>query len=405
MDQPQHQRSTKTALLAAVFLVGTLVGGALGGTVGILGVQGRLGSFFKDKTPVSTGSVKSNVSVEEESATIGVVDTVLPSVVSVVVYQERTARQTNPFQDFFSNPFFDFQQEEQAPTGKTQVGAGTGFIVAEDGLILTNKHVIDFRDATYEVVLNDGTTYDATVLASDPFNDLAALKVDAKDLPAVTFGDSDSLKLGETVIAIGNALELQNTVTKGVVSGINRRIEAGDGQGQSEVIEGAIQTDAAINPGNSGGPLINLAGQVVGVNTAMNQAGQTIGFAIPASLARQVVSSVVENGKIVRPYLGVRYALVTEDLKKQNDLSVDYGALIVRNSASELAVIPGSPADKAGLEENDIILEFDGKRIDEEHSLASAIQKFSVGDVVTLKILHDGDEKTVQVTLEEYQAT
>jgi serine protease Do len=231
------------------------------------------------------------------------------------------------------------------------------------------------------------------------------LKIEATGLPTVELGDSDKIELGQTVIAIGNSLgEYQNTVTKGVVSGLGRKVVAGDSQGGSEVIEGAFQTDAAINPGNSGGPLINLAGQVIAINTAMNQGGQLIGFAIPINVAKQDIESVETSGKIVRPWLGVRYVLINDEIAKANHLEKNYGALIARGQqATDLAVVPASPADKAGLVENDIILEMNGQKIDEEHPLAKEIAKFKPGDEVTLKILRKGAEKDVKVTLGEYK--
>ncbi|MFA5134339.1 MAG: trypsin-like peptidase domain-containing protein [Patescibacteria group bacterium] len=343
--------------------------------------------------------------VEEESATIDVVETVRPSVVSIVVTQDLstiynlTGPNLSPFGDLFSFP------GEQAPEGEQEVGAGTGFIIRADGLILTNKHVVATEDAEYTVILNDGEQFDATIIDTDPFNDIALLKIDATDLPAVELGDSDALKIGQTVIAIGNTLgEYQNTVTQGIVSGLSRTVTAGDGRGQSETLEGIVQTDAAINSGNSGGPLLNLDGQVIGVNTAISLDGQLVGFAIPINQAKRSIDSVEEYGRIVRPYLGVRYMLLNEEIAKENNLPVDYGALVVKGSqASDLAIVPGSPADIAGLEENDIILEVDGERITEERSLAKQLQQYNPGDTVTLKLLHDGAEKTVEAVLAEVE--
>jgi serine protease Do len=315
-------------------------------------------------------------------------------VVSIVVTQDLSKyyNENSPF-----NFFFNYPQGEQ------EVGAGSGFIVSSDGLIVTNKHVVSTTEAEYTVVLNDGTTYDAEVLAQDPTNDIAVVKVEASGLPVVELGDSDSIQIGQTVIAIGNALgEYSNTVTRGIISGLSRTVTAGDQYGALETIENTIQTDAAINPGNSGGPLLNLAGQVIGINTAISQEGQLIGFAIPSNEVIRDVESVQSSGRIVRPFLGVRYVLVNEAIKEANNLTVDYGALLVRGeTAADLAVVPGSPADKAGLEENDIILEIDGVKINEDHSLAGLLAKYNAGDEITLKVLHDGQEKTVKATLTE----
>ena len=277
--------------------------------------------------------------------------------------------------------------------------------MSDDGLIVTNRHVVADETATYKVTLADGKEYDATVLAKDPVLDVALMKIEATGLPTLSLGNSDNLYLGQTVIAIGNALaEFGNTVTRGVVSGIGRRVEAGDRRGGfSEVIDEAIQTDAAINPGNSGGPLLNLAGEVVGINTAVSSEAQSVGFAIPINSVKRIIESVQKTGRIVRPWLGVRYQVVTPRLAEANNLPVNYGALILRGqSPDELAVVPGSPADKAGLEENDIILEIDGKKLEDKDSLAKLIGEKNIGDDVALKVLHDGKEKEVAVKLEEF---
>jgi len=353
------------------------------------------------------------VYITEEEATAAVVKTVSPAVVSVIITKELaqvrnlTGPNLFPFDDFFGfdSPFVDTQPKDQtAPkTEKREVGGGTGFIITADGLILTNKHVVADTAAEYSVVALDGKRYDAKVLAIDPFIDVALIKIEAKNLPTVSLGDSDKIQIGQTVIAIGNTLsEFRNTVTKGVISGINRRVTAGGSMLGTEVIEEAIQTDAAINPGNSGGPLVNLRGEVIGINTAVSQAGQSIGFAIPINAAKKSIESVKKFGRIVRPWLGVRYIIINKKIAEENKLPVDYGALIVRgDKQTELAVVPGGPADKAGLAENDIILELDGVKINDEKSLAKLIQKHKPGDKVKLKILHKGEEKVVTVTLEE----
>ncbi|NQT49403.1 trypsin-like peptidase domain-containing protein, partial [Candidatus Kuenenbacteria bacterium] len=279
----------------------------------------------------------------------------------------------------------------------------TGFVIDADGLILTNKHVVADDKAEYSVIFNDGTKYTAEVLGRDTINDIAILKIQANDLPVVELGDSDQLEIGQTVIAIGNALsEYTNTVTKGVVSGINRSLVAGDGIGGSEYIEGAIQTDAAINPGNSGGPLLNLAGQVIGINTAVNWQGQSIGFAISINQAKTVIESVKEFGKIVRPWLGVRYIHLNSEIAEKNNIKYDYGALIVKGeTVNDLAVVIDSPAFKAGLVENDIILQVNEQKLDQDRTLVNELIKFKPGDEVELKVYHAGEEQTVKVVLEE----
>lgn len=330
---------------------------------------------------VNTTETK-KVILEESSAIIDAVTKVSPSVVSITT--------TKNVVDFFGQ-------------AAQQNGAGTGFILTNDGYIATNKHVASDKGTTYTVILNDGRNFDAKIVAVDPVNDLAILKIDASGLPTVELGDSDQLKVGQTVIAIGNALgQFQNTVTTGVLSAKDRQLSASGGDGQSVALENLLQTDAAINPGNSGGPLVNITGQVVGIDTAVASSAQGIGFAIPINVVKKAITSAEQTGTITRPSLGVRYIPITKDIAQLNQLSVDHGALVVRGQrAIELAVIPGSPADKAGIEENDIILEINGDQINEQHSLSGLIQKYTVGDTVKVKILHQGEEKTVDVKLDQ----
>jgi serine protease Do len=397
----QLLRNMMVGVLVISLVFGSLAGilfGTLAGTNSSVAKWVQRNIFGQTIAQTSAASVTSQqtLSVTEDSATVDVVKKGSPAVVSIVITQDLSKiYSASPFNFIFSN-----NQQQQ---GQQEVGAGSGFIISSDGMILTNKHVVDTTDAQYTVVMNDGKKYDAKVLATDPLNDVALVKIDASNLPVVELGDSDSLQIGQTVVAIGNALgEYDNTVTKGVISGLARTVTAGDGQGQSETLQNIIQTDAAINFGNSGGPLLNLAGQVIGVNTAINQSGQLVGFAIPINQVKKDIQSVQQSGKIVRPYLGVRYLLINSEIAQQNKLTVDYGALIVRGSTTaDVAVVPGSPADKAGLVENDIILEINGQKIDENHALTDQLQQFNPGDTVSLKILHDGLEKTIQATLGE----
>jgi len=350
---------------------------------------------------------------KEESLVIAAVEKANPAVVSIVISKdvpiiEQYFQEFNPFGDlfdeFFGNDFrIQIPQQRQKGTQKQEVGGGSGFFISSDGLIVTNLHVVDDEKAEYTVFTNDGKKYEAQVLAKDSAFDVAILKVKGNNFPYLEFGDSSNLKLGQTVIAIGNALgEFRNSVSVGVISGIARSVVAGDTFGRTEQLEGVIQTDAAINPGNSGGPLLDIHGKVIGVNVAMQRGAENIGFALPANMVKSIAQSVQQYGEIVRPYLGVRYIMITEELKKKNNLSVDYGALVVRGeTAQDLAVIPGSPADKAGIVENDIILEVDGVKLEKGVSLASLIRQKQIGQTIKLKIWHKGAEKEVMVKLEK----
>jgi serine protease Do len=308
------------------------------------------------------------------------------------------------FQQFFGDRGFQFSQPCEKGTKKQDVGGGSGFIISSDGLILTNKHVVSDTGADYTVLTNDGKKYDAKILARDPVQDLAVIKIDAADLPVVALGNSDSIKLGQTAIAIGNALgEFRNTVSVGSISGLSRSVTASGGSFGSEVLQNVIQTDAAINPGNSGGPLLNLKGEVIGINTAMASGAQNIGFAIPINQAKRDIQSVKTTGSIKIPYLGVRYIAVTVDIAKSQKLPVDYGAL-VRGTQDGPAVIKDSPAAKAGLQAEDVILEVNGVRVNEDNSLGSLIQRHNIGDTITLNVRRGDKTLDVSVTLAERPA-
>lgn len=349
----------------------------------------------------------------QESFVVDTVKKTNPAVVSIIISQEVPKYEAyvdpnqpqNPLGDLFPGFNMNVPQYRQNGTEKKDIGGGSGFFISSDGLIVTNKHVVDQKNAEYTVFINDGKKHMAKVIARDPVLDIALIKVDPPlggSFPFLSLGDSDTLQVGQSVIAIGNALgEYRNTVSVGVVSGLARSITAGDNfGGKTEVLDHVIQTDAAINPGNSGGPLLDLSGKVIGVNVAIAQGSQSIGFALPINSVKGAIESVKSTGKIVRPYLGVRYVAITPEIKDKNNLTVDYGVLVKQGStASDLAVIPGSPADKAGIVENDIILEIDGVKLDDKTSLASIIRDKKVGQIVTLKILHRGDPKTVPVTL------
>ncbi len=352
--------------------------------------------------------------IDYEQAVTSAVEKASPAVVSIIVSKDLPVIEQcpyNPFSDLppeFQQYFGDqyqFSQPCQSQNGKTQrqeIGGGSGFIISKDGLIATNKHVVFDTEASYTVLTNDGKKYDAEILARHPSLDIAILKIKAPagGVPVLILGDSDSIKLGQTAIVIGNALgEFRNTVSVGVISGLFRTVTAG-GEGTTETIEGVIQTDAAINPGNSGGPLLNLKGEVIGINTAMVSGAQNIGFALPINQVKKAIESVKATGDISVPYLGVRYIQITSDLAQKEKLPVENGVL-VRGSSDGPAIVPDSPAKKAGLQAEDIITKLNGEKIDQDHSLSYLIRKYNVGEKISLKILRDGKEMTLQATLEE----
>ena len=305
--------------------------------------------------------------VKEESVIIDIVKKTSPSVVSIIVSKELPKMQSFFPDDFFWP--FELQVPQSNETEKREIGGGTGFVVAEN-LILTNKHVASDPQAEYTVVTTAEKKYQAEILALDPVFDIAILKA-RTDLPALALGDSSDLEVGQTVIAIGNALgEFQNTVSVGVVSGLRRTIDA--------ELRSLIQTDAAINQGNSGGPLINLKGEVIGINTAIAANAENIGFAIPINTAKKAVNNAKTKGKIEYPFLGIRYNI---------------------NNHLILEVTPESAAEKAGLLPNDIILEFDDQKLNPANTLADVILKYEPSQKVKLKILRDGQEKTLYLIL------
>jgi len=320
-----------------------------------------------------TGSSVSQVRIEESSAVITAVARVMPAVVVI--------------------------QSTSGGAAGGASGVGSGFIFNADGWILTNKHVVEGADEI-TVQLHDSRLFTGRVVGIDTLTDLAIVKIDATDLPVAPIGSSDELEVGQLAIAIGNPLgNFENTVTTGVVSGLGRHIQAGDGGASSEQLNNLIQTDAAINPGNSGGPLINSAGAVIGINTAVNQDAQGIGFAIPIDVARPIMDLAVAGEPIARPWIGVRYVLVDRQLEADRDLSVDHGVLIDAGANGSPAVIPGSPAEEAGLQEGDIVVAVDGDPVDADHDLSTRILPHVPGDTVHLSVVRGGETFEVTVTL------
>jgi serine protease Do len=289
-----------------------------------------------------------------------------------------------------------------------QQSAGTGFIISKDGIIVTNRHVVPTGTSSVSVTLSDGTTYDNVQVIGrtneNSSQDIAFLKIGdlkGKTLVPVTLADSSKVAVGDRVIAIGNALgQFQNTVTSGIISGFGRDVTAGDQSGQqgNENLTDLFQTDASINEGNSGGPLVNINGEVIGVNTAIASNAQNIGFAQPVNDLKGLINSVLAGGKLQQPYLGVRYVSLTNDLASEFNLKVTRGAYVTSGD-NQAAVISGSPADKAGLKEKDVITKVNNITVDDKTSLTAALSRFKVGDKVTLTVIRDGKTKPISATL------
>ena len=338
----------------------------------------------------------------EKSPIVQIAKKVCPAVITIVV-----SKDLPKIEGFYLFPFGGRQliipQVQKNKKEKTKIGGGSGFIVSPDGYVLTCSHVVRDPTASYTVIVGPTKKYSAKVLAKDPLIDVAILKIKDKKLPHLELGDSSKIELGETVVAIGNPLgEFEDTISAGIISGLSRKITAHEGLSfKTTSLRGLIQTDAAINPGNSGGPLVNMEGKTIGINTAMVMGAQNIGFAIPIDYAKKDLDEVIKYGKIKKPFLGVRYFILNQGVSKANKLPVDYGALIVRENLGESAIVKNSPADKAKLKEYDIILECNGKKINEENPLANTLQKHNVGDEISLKILREGKTFDVRVKLKE----
>ncbi len=377
----------RKALTGALLVIVSLAAGFFGGMAGA-----SQGSVDGDENGLSRSAQQKVISSESQLIS-SIAETVGPSVVSIDVTSERASGN-----NFFGN----------VPTQRQS--AGTGIILTGNGLIVTNRHVVPQGTTSVNVTLADGTELDEVEVVgrtreSDPL-DVAFLKINdakGKKLTPAKIGDSGKVKVGDRVIAIGNALgQFQNTVTSGIISGYGRNVQAGGGAGGGlENLQDLFQTDAAINQGNSGGPLVNAGSEVIGINTAVAGGAEGIGFAIPVNNISGLIQSVIKTGELKQPYLGVRYVPLTNDIAKEFGLSVTRGAYILpADQTGQPAIIPGSPAEKANLRAGDVILQVNGVKIDERHSLTATVSRSGVGDTITVKVLRDGKEQDIKVKLE-----
>ena len=373
-QKPTNNKNTLVivlSVLALLFSCGGLILGWLG--------------YEKSSTPITflSSGTDGNSANFTEGSIADIAKKVSKSVVSIVT----STKVTNYFGQSYDSS-----------------AAGTGIIVSSDGYILTNKHVINGATKV-TVVLDDGTTYEnVEVVATDPINDVAFLKIkDVSDLTAATLGDSKTISVGQQVIAIGNALgQYQNTVTAGIVSGTGRSVTAADSNGtNAEKLTDMIQTDAAINSGNSGGPLVNAAGEVIGINPATSSTAENVGFAIPISSVKGMLAQLTESGQAKRTYLGVYSVEITPEVAKAYELPVSTGAYLY-SSSTYSAIVKNSPASKAGLKEKDIVIAVNGTKVGEAGSLADLIGEYKPGDTVQLTVVRDGKENAINVTLEGY---
>ena len=385
----EHTKKMSLALISVVSLVYGIVGG---------GLSGYAVFSILDNGEETTGDTIINF---ENGSYKEVWEKAAPAVVSVVALKD-----LGDYYDQFS--FFGFPKTVQEDGELSEVSSGTGFILTADGLVVTNKHVVSDAEAEYVVILDDGTELEAEVLDKDSLNDIALVQITGDDdrigeFPNLDFADSDLISVGDPVVAIGNALgEYSNTTTAGIISATGREILAGGTGFGTETLVNLIQTDAAINPGNSGGPLLNLSGEIVGMNTAVDTTASGIGFAIPSNDIAMVVKSYQEFGRIVRPFVGVRYVVVHENNMKRLGVDVDYGVYVIGDQQAQLpGVVQDSPAAKAGVKEGDVILSVNGEVLTETKTLVNVIAGYLVGETITLEIWRDGETITATVTLEE----
>lgn len=385
-NAPAKQSSGANAAAIVIAVISLLV--AFGG-IGI--AVWALAKDNSTKTSAATavdGYYNGNSVEFEETSIASIVSKVTPAVVSIVT----ETRANNYYSRYYQEP-------EQA--------AGTGMIVTSDGYVITNKHVAEGADSI-TIIMESGDTYeDVDIVGLDPLNDVAYLKINgASDLPTVTLGDSKTIAVGQPVLTIGNALGMyQNTVAQGIVSGIGRSLTAYDSDGTNgENLSDLIQTDAAINPGNSGGPLVNAAGEVIGINTATSTDYNGLGFSIPISATKGMLNGIIENGRAERAYIGVVYTAVTPEIAKAYNLPVKYGAYLTagENSRSS-AIASGGPAAKAGLKDGDIITKINGVQIGSAGSLSSLVSEYKVGDTIEIEYMRGNETYTTNLTLAAYK--
>lgn len=373
----------------------------VGRTLGLLALNAAVAVSihlaWTDAPRSADAALKPVAPLSEEDQLVRVIAKDAPAVVSILVQKLRPTQEVTVGGD--GQGHVGEPKDELA-----EIGRGTGFLIDANGLIVTNRHVAGDRAAVYTVVLTDERSFTARIIDIDPVNDLALLKIEASDLPFLTLAANDDVRIGQTTVAIGNALgKYANTVTRGILSGLDRNVDATDNEtGTSEKLEELLQTDAAINAGNSGGPLLNSKGEVIGVDTAVETYAEGLGFAIPVSEVRKVLDSYHRYGAIARPRFGVRYLSITPELKLEKALAYDYGALVDSDDPNEASVLPDSPAASAGMHDGDIILELNGKKLEGKYTLAKAIQGRNVGDAVTLKVARDGTVLTLIAQLDAF---
>jgi len=366
-------------LIAICLLIAALLGGAIFDRL----IGYSLLDSWLPKENSSTTTITNRI-VQEESMIIDTVEKTSPAVVTVGISKTEQFSTINPFDPF---SFFDTQEQQ------IEQDIGTGFIVDPNGLIITNKHVVSDLEAQYRVITADDQTYEVQNIYRDPSNDLAILKINGQGLPTIELGDSSNLRVGQFALAIGTALgEFRHTITTGIISGLGRGIIAGSPfAGYIEQLDNVIQTDAAINAGNSGGPLLNSAGQVIGVNVAIAQNAQNIGFAIPINTVKAVLDNFRQTGEFSRPSLGIRYSDITKEAAILNE--IPEGAYVVE-------VISGSSAAEADIRAGDIITEIDNQKVKEnDNSVAEIINKKRIGETIAIKIWRNGETKQLEIQL------